>query len=309
MRSTYRFHKTIENMNPRDQITYVQTTYRDRIPQTVECLKRVSPYVDRIVLVQEDFRDQDEERLEEQANGTPIQIIYKPWLDCFSCQRNRYLSAVQDGWVLISDPDEWFNPVALRMLRELVEHSAFGSRYNIVAFNSHDTTYTDDYKSKIESHASGWWKQLLYKYYPGMHYTGIVHEAMLFPPDLHIRGVPAPPDAWYEHVKTKAEVTERGVRNFFTGGGGVNDQGREFPAWKELRARLLLEHGIETFKQFNDYLKAGNIAPWLAEWIVKYRNWNERAWMGSEVRQMWHYYFKRLHPNEKPEGVESDFPE
>lgn len=295
-------------MNPRDQITFCQTTYHDRLEQTKECVRRVSPYVNRIIFVQNDFQGQDEEILEE-LSKCPINIIHKPWIDHFSAYRNRYLSAVKDGWMLVSDPDEWFNPTALRMLREFVEHSGFGSRYNIVAFNSHDTTYTDDYKSKIESHASGWWKQLLYKYYPGMHYTGVVHEAMLFPSDLHIRGVPAPPDAWYEHVKTKAEVTERGVRNFFTGGGGVNDQGKLFPAWKELRAKLLLELGIDTFAKFQSYLKAGNIAPWLKEWILQYRNRDnpETSWMNSEIRQVFYYYFVRLHPEENTEGWKSDF--
>jgi hypothetical protein len=110
-------------------------------------------------------------------------------------------------------------------------------------------------------------------------------------------------------VKTNAEQCERAVRNFFIGGGGVNDQGKAFPAWKELRARLLLELGISEYKQFNAYLRAGNIVPWLKEWIIKYRNWNETDWLGNELRKLFYWYFVRLHPEENIEGWKSDFPE
>lgn len=294
----------------RDQITFVQATYHTRLNQTLECVRRVTPYVDRIVIVFQDYTDDDYAQLNLARNGTPMQVIRKAWLDHFSAQRNRYLSAVSDGWFLCSDPDEWFGEEALKSLRPLIQDSRFGSRYNVVAFNPIDTFYSDDYtKILSQNRPTAWWKQLFYKYYAGMYYRGVVHEQMIWPPELTVRGVNAPPEMFYEHVKTNLEQRERGCRNFFIGGGGVNDQGDKFPEWKDFRSKLLLEQGITEWHQFNAYLKAGNIASWLKDWILQYRNWNEHEWMSSEIRGLFYYYFVRLHPEENVDKLRSDFNE
>lgn len=265
--------------------------------------------MDRIVIVEQDFQDQDSEQLEEAADGTAIEIIHKPWLDCFSCQRNRYLSAIRDGWVLVSDPDEWFSDEALKQLRDMIEYSQFGSHYNTVCFNSVDTTYSDDWKQVLHSQRASDHKPLLFKRYGGQHYIGLVHEDMSYPPGVARRLAYASPECSYEHVKTKLHVCERAVGNFFMGGGGMNDLGQQFPEWKNLRAKLELELGITSWTQFQTYLETGNVAPWLKNWILRYRNWNDIPNIGSEVRKLFHYYMERLHPEENLESVKSDFAE
>jgi hypothetical protein len=292
--------------------------------QTCEAVRRIAPYVDRIVIVQNDFEDQDEEIVEEAAGNCPdVRVIQKPWIDHFSAYRNRYLSEVKDGWVLVSDPDEWFSKEAGEQLHDMIKQSRFGSRYNVVAFNSVDTWYADDVdwahpdpkKILASNRAGSWFKQLFFKYYPGLRYDGVVHEGLHWPDTIKVNIINASPECYYEHVKTNAEVRERGTRNFFTGGAGVNDLGKVFPEWAVLRKRLTLELGISTWYQFRDYLKAGNIQPWLKQWIIDFRNWNKADWMGSEIRGVFYWYFKRLHSEEQmlnPETgkfYESDFPE
>jgi hypothetical protein len=284
----------------------------------------VAPYVDHIIIVQNDFEGQDDEIVEEAAAKCPdVRVIRKPWIDHFSAYRNRYLSEVRDGWVLVSDPDEWFSKEAGEQLRSMIEHSQFGSRYNVVAFNSMDTWYADDVdwwhpdpKKIIASNRSTtWYKQLLFKHYPGLRYNGVVHEGLQWPVEIPVKVTNASPECYYEHVKTQAECRERGTRNFFTGGGGVNDLGKVFPEWTQLRKRLTLELGIQTWYAFRDYLKTGNIAPWLKQWILDHRNWNVAAWMSSEIRGLFYWYFVRLHPEECPIDPKtmklyvSDYPE
>lgn len=305
-------------------ITFGQSSYKARLPQTCEAVRRVAPYVDRIVIVQNDFDGQDDEIVEEAAaKCQDVRVISKPWIDHFSAYRNRYLSEVKDGWVLVSDPDEWFSKEAGEQLRSMILNSRFGSRYNVVAFNSMDTWYADDVnwahpdpkKILASNRSTTWYKQLFFKYYPGLRYNGVVHEGLLWPQGIKVKVTNAPPECYYEHVKTNSEVRERGCRNFFTGGGGVNDLGKLFPEWTDLRKRLTLELGISTWYVFRDYLKAGNVAPWLKQWIIEYRNWDTATWMGSEIRGLFYWYFKRLHPEEQVinpatgKFYESDFPE
>jgi hypothetical protein len=99
------------------------------------------------------------------------------------------------------------------------------------------------------------------------------------------------------------------MRNFFIAGGGVNDEGKSFPEWRNFRAKLELELGITNYAQFKNYLDAGHIAKWLADWIIKYRNYNETPWLGSELRKLFLYYFERKHPEENLQGLKSDYPE
>lgn len=258
-------------------------------------------------MIQNDYEGQDEEILEE-ASKCPIEIIHKPWIDHFSAYRNRYLSEVRDGWFLVSDPDEWFSEDACKSLRSLVEDSRFGSKYNIVAFNALDTFYSDDYKTKLSSNRSTtWFKQLLFKYYPGMHYSGaaggVVHEQMIHPPDLRVRAINADPSCFYEHVKSKFEQTERGVRNFWIGGGGINDMGASFPDWKMLRSRMMLDYGISSWKDFHLFLKQGEIPVWLADWIKAHKDYqdppNATNPLASEVRELYMLYFDYYHPDQK----------
>ncbi len=289
-------------------VTYVQTSYHDRLEQTKECVRRVSPYVDRIVIVQNDYGPQDEEQLEEISKCVNTQIIHKPWIDHFSAYRNRYLSAVSDGWVLVSDPDEWFSPDTCKTLREFIQDSKFGSAYNVVAFNAVDTFYSDDYKTKLASNRSStWFKQLLFKYYPGLYYSGasggIVHEQLIHPPGVRVKAINASPECYYEHVKSKFEQTFRGVRNFWIGGGGINDMGKHFPDWKMLHDRMFLDHGVTSWNQFNDALKAGTIPDWLKQWIRDHKDYQDSPEsvnpLSSEVRELYMLYFDYYHPDQK----------
>lgn len=304
-------------VEPRSQITFAQTSYSQRIEQTCECVKRLAPFVDRIVIVENDYTSEDCEKVrwaskdhvfQEDGDTYKVQLIHKPWIDHFSAYRNRYLSAVNDGWVLVSDPDEWFSPDACKSLRELVQDSKFGSAYNVVAFNAVDTFYSDDYKTKLASNRSQtWFKQLFFKYYPGMYYSGaahgIVHEQLIHPPNLRVKAINASPECYYEHVKSKFEQTERGVRNFWIGGGGINDMGQHFPDWKMLKERLWLDNQISSWHEFQDYLKAGKIAEWLKTWIREHEHYedppNSVNPLASEVRELYLLYFEYFHPEEK----------
>lgn len=83
-------------------------------------------------------------------------------------------------------------------------------------------------------------------------------------------------------------------RNLFIGGGGDNC-GDLNPYWVELR-QICDELGIKTWKEFEEYLKKGNVDPKLKAWLIKALQAPPTDY-GTETRETAKYYFA-LHPNE-----------
>jgi len=282
--------------------------YGERVNQALEGIRRLRPFVDRYIIIADETVTEDQRRKLLEAG---CEVYFERWVDSTVAMRNAYLRRIQTGdWVVVHDPDEWFNQRFCEDLRGLVAE-AEREGYNLLLINSHDITRRLD-GSRSESKSS-FYKNLIFKKVPGTHYVGTAfaagtdrtererdygwHETLLIP---GARTKQLPDEYWYEHVKEEHEIWERALRNTFTCGGG-NDLRERNPAWVRLR-EICSSLGIETWPQLRNYLRKGNIDPRLKEWFWENRFDGTDA--AHEAMEGGRWYFEYLHPEEAkfPDG-------
>jgi cytochrome c len=68
---------------------------------------------------------------------------------------------------------------------------------------------------------------------------------------------------------------------------------------KEVLSRVY--PNVKTFPNLDKEMKEGNVHPELKEWLTKWYNKYKTHSEYNEMRAMYTYYFKYLHPEEAPE--------
>jgi len=269
----------------------------ERGDQTIQCVQRARPYVDRIVIVHEGVLSQ--EVMDKLSKEYGCELYYRHWDDNFPAQRNEYLKRVTEGWVLVTDSDELPGEELLKNLKNVVKMSVNGGRFNACKIAAHDITANDDGTQQPVT-VSGFKKLLFFKWYPGIHYEGIgvsktVHEELV---GANWNIATLPDDYYYEHYKKSSEVWNRAFRNFHCGGGG-NNLGKTNPVWNEYRGLLaqvnpkLLEWAV-----MEEYIKKGSIDQRIKDFLIKHKNRNVIPDADCEVQESFKYYFDVLHPEE-----------
>ena len=156
------------------KITYCMMTL-NRLHEVIQCIQRVKPYVDRVVVVDGGSCDDTILTL---RNWEGVELYLHPWNDNFSQQRTNYIKRAEGNggtdWILVSDPDELFSEVTLQNMRDTI--AQVGPRYNMIAFESHSVTAKGD--KMVNERQDQYWKPLLYRWNPGIHYIGNPHEAL-----------------------------------------------------------------------------------------------------------------------------------
>ncbi len=273
------------------KITYCMMTW-NRLYDTMRAIERVKPYVDRVVVVDGGSTDDTILTL---RNYEGVELYLHPWEDVFSKQRTNYLNrAGENGgtdWVLVSDPDELFSVEALEHMRQEI---SLAGPYNMLAYESNSITMRGD---KVVNHSHDkYWKPLLFKWNPGIHYTGNPHETLIIDGGNRVKNVAG----HYYHIKQDNMCWHRGYRNFHIGGGGPN-LGNKNEWWVSYREVLKYVYGeVPSWHQIEPLLLAGNIDDRLKEWM--YQAKDVTGFDGaSEVREAYKTYFRIFHPEEEPE--------
>jgi len=126
-------------------------------------------------------------------------------------------------------------------------------------------------------------------------------------------------DLVYYHIKPLEDEYRNAARNYFIYGiwrhGSVDgDQREEWHELKDILAQVYPQ--IKYFPDLDRVMKAGHIHQSLKDWMVK---WYAKVQPGSdyfnerpeyraddynELRAVFSYYMKYLHPEEKPEEME-----
>jgi CDP-glucose 4,6-dehydratase len=257
--------------------------YHDAMDMILESIETCGDYVKEIHVQGDDFTDEDIKTLIDW-----LAIVHvEPWKDEFSDYKNKAISYAKTKWVLILDHDEIPTPELAQHLADLVEKSEKGNAYNLVAFDSINQTV--DVTDKVTSESRGTGKALLHlnirdPYYGNPH----IWLKPNYYPWIEKKVTYA-----YRHVKQEGVDIQRAIRNVFLGGGGDNFKTKN-PMWPELR-QITDRLNITTYKQFLEYLKAGNVDPELIVWIEKASIY---PWHDSELKAFKEYYYK-LHPEEK----------
>ncbi len=283
-----------------DQITYWIMGYGEREHQMEQCINRVRPYVDRVVIVHDGSMSKKFQTWA--TDEMECELFYRYWNDNFSANRNYATKQVKSGWMLWSDPDELFCEEFLKDLPKIIKESQNGKKSNAYHINSHDIELNPDGTKKYEN-KSDWYKMLFVKFYPGIKWTGSPHE-QLHGPWSSLEAGKLPDKYYYEHTKTHKEVCERAARNFSIGGGGNNEKTSK---WREL-VEILKRHGLheELWPKMRVYYRAGNIHGDIKDWLIRHRNDNDKPNVDCEVRDFFTWYFVYLHPEENTGGWKSE---
>jgi hypothetical protein len=299
--------------HPYKAIIYCQATFDQDYQETLKCVERVSPHVDHTIIVEDgSLTAEQKQTLETYPNVKVKTVQFKDNLPEY---RNAYLEEAKKidpyGWVLVSDPDELMSESLCFELRDIVkaleEHG-----YNMAGINCHEAfecvEWLDDYDMLKESPAgyrkSTFFKNLLFKLSPNLRYEGIghrtrnVHETW-YAPDVPWRTVNLDTRFYYEHRKSALKIWRNAARNVFMGGGGDN-LGNLIHEWRELR-QICTELGINTWTEYEAYLKKGNIDLTLKNFLIKCLTLPATNW-GTEYREMAKYHFA-MHKEETTQEI------
>jgi glycosyltransferase involved in cell wall biosynthesis len=276
-------YKTKFTSHLKDGIALCIMGYHDAMDMIKESIETCGDYVKEIHVQGDNFTPEDIKELEEW--GATVHV--EPWVDEFSDYKNKAISFAKTKWVLILDHDEIPTPEMAKALPEIIEKSEKGNAYNLVAFDSINQTINE--KGEVTAESRGTGKALLHlnirePYYGNPH----IWLKPNYYPWTEQKSFLA-----YRHVKQEGIDVQRAIRNVFLGGGGDNFKTKN-PMWPELR-QITDRLGITTYKQFLEYLKAGNIDPELKAWIEKA---HEFPWHDAELKAFQEYYYK-IHPEEQ----------
>jgi len=256
--------------------------YSAALPMIIKSIEVMHSYIQEIHVLGDDFTEEDVERLGELGAYFHIE----PWVDEFSDYKNKCIAPANTEWVLILDHDEIPTEELAENLEDIIAKSEDGRKFNLVQFDVVDMKTQDGEVVSENLSPSG--KPLLHwnvskPYYGNPH---IWLKPNYYPwKQIHM------PYA-YRHVKEEGTELSRSVRNVFLGGGGDNTREGN-PLWLELRA-LTAKLRVDTWKEFNGYLKKGNVDPRLLDVMKKL---SEMPWKDSELGDPLKYY-RQLHPEE-----------
>ena len=259
------------------------------------------PYVDKVVVVDGGSIDGTIFYFRNWEKHEPkIHFIINPWPENFATQRNVYLRYVDTiaspgDFILVSDSDEHFEDRTLKNLRKLCNYlEGEGSQYNVLGFHSKDVTMQGPVL--VNENESNYWKHLLYKWVPGMHYVMSIHESLVIPDKFNMVNVPF----FYRHIKQDKVIWERGLRNVYHWGGGPG-LGNKSLRWLELKDLVAKEYGSYIpWHAFQKKMLDGNLPTSIKNWLIAVKD--ETGYDGaSEYRETYKTYFRIYHPEEEPE--------
>lgn len=304
----------------------------NRLDELRVVVNRMAPYVDKMIVIDGGSTDDTVHYL--RGRGDVHYRIY-PWPDNFSRQRTHYIEearALKLDWLFVSDTDEWYSEDTARNLRTIAglwEERGWGAmelRCEAV------TMCGEKEAARIKADGAHSFHKLLgFKITPGLHYEGNPHEGLMWGPGEMLPVMKAPERFFYEHVKQLGVVAARGARNFYIGGGGDNEQ---VPKWYWFRQLVNdchakgIAHDVEAHRgvpgkgnfplfvpqcrgcfdavpwpTFDRLLVRGEIYERIQRWILDHRHDAERGG-DSEVREMYLYFFRILHPELDPNPAE-----
>lgn len=276
--------------------------YDERVEQAIEGIVKLRPYVDRyVVIADETVTEEQQQKLYDLNCG----IYFHAFKDNLMELHNFCIDkCTEEDWVIIHDPDEFFNEIFCRDVREICG-KADEEGVGLLLVNVHDILIKKD-GARVEN-PSWFFKNLIFKKKGNVYYTSgseakKIHELLMFPAGTKIKKLDKG-KYWYEHVKFWHEVWERAGRNVFICGGGM-DLGTQNPSWRGLRD-LCNELGLDTWAKARAYFRRGNIDPRLKMWF--WFNRYDGFIYQREMMEFGRWYFEYLHPEEaegwEPKGL------
>lgn len=261
---------------------------------------KVLPFVDKAVIVIGEDDEPAKEYLK--SLGPKVECYYHKWEDNFARQWNNYLQHINEGWILLCDDDETPSDEMLQSLDWFINNSLLGEKFCFVEFRCHNIS-----EEQLAPEPANYWRQMFFRYNSSMTYKGGpitgCHQYIVG----HQNGKGVRCNAVYYHDKSLKEEYQHASRNYFIYGiwphGSQEGQQRE--EWHNLKNVLETDYPpVSTFPELDDFLVAGNITKNLKSWMINTYNEYRDHPEYNEMRALVQYYFKFLHPEEKPDSFE-----
>ena len=286
------------------KIAFCQATYKDDLDNTIECINRVGPYVNEIIIVYDQSLSQGDIQWlmkEAQKGTTQIHTVYHEFKDNLPEMRNAYLERAKElsvDWICVSDPDELYSKDLCKNLRSLIEQNdTLG--YNLLPVHAKDqfdnVEWLDELDLLKESpggyRETDFWKpMLIFKLYPDTTYEGVgkeknVHEMLRTSVGWNSTNLPK--QYFYVHKKSALKIWRNAARNMFIGGGGDN-VGKMNPLWEQLRD-ILSKINVFTWNDFEKFVTEGRTNPTFTYWVKKALKAPPTNW-GTETRELAKWY-------------------
>lgn len=281
---------------PNIKITYCIVVL-NRLEESKRAIRRHAPFCDRTIVIDGGSWDKSVEWFNSQeCKNLKVECYVHPWVDDPPGQRTRYLDLIKDGWVLVTDCDEYLELPALYKLRQLAQE-AEDHKCDGIAFVAHDVQTLPD--GRVNDSKSSYYNRIFFKADPGMRYMGHTHVALCRP---NLRDSCMKTEYKYYHIKPWADQFIRACRNYWTT-CGVAANKTDDPHWKEFK-KLTTDAGFKYFYQFAEYMRKGDVDSIFKKWFIDHRddsNPEARSWFVS--------YFVFMHPEENVDKISnSDTP-
>jgi glycosyltransferase involved in cell wall biosynthesis len=286
-------------------------------------IERAYPYFDQFVFIDGGSTDGSVEWLKEQEK---VELVEFRWCDNFPKSRNQYLIKVgelrepdETSICCVADDDEFYSEYLMKNVKALAQEM-LNNKANQIALRCRSVSVNREMERVWES-LDDYWKPLVFLYEPGLHYADtMLHEQLVPPTGLRIIRAQDFADTdreiLYEHIKQENVIWPRGMRNFYTFGGGPN-LGENQPLWRPFREVLARAGDFENWTAVEAYLERGNVIQELKDWFIKYRlegippaecgtehEGRYDAYDGaSEIRECFLTYFVWYHPEELPDEL------
>jgi glycosyltransferase involved in cell wall biosynthesis len=247
-----------------------------------KAIRHTSPHVDRTICIDGGSKDGSVEWLKSQeCKDLNVEVFVHLWEDNPPKQRNFYLDyAGNNGWVLVTDDDEYLEEPAAWSLRNMAEE-AEKNGVSLIRFNSHDVQISAE--GKVWEHKSDYWNPMFFKMGPGVRYKGHTHVSL-----DRLPGKVIDSPFRYFHCKSVPEEFARGARNYWTTARvASNIQDEDWLKFK----KLCKQNGLTYFYEMEALLRAGTVPQDLSQWMIDNRNHQN-----VEVCSYFITYFVFLHP-------------
>lgn len=292
----------------KEKITYAGIT-QNELRSLKRNIPKIIDYVDEMVIVDGYSVDGTKEWLE---NFSPkIKVVQRKWDDNFSNQHNEYLKNITEGWVLVCDSDELPSEALLKCLPDVINESSGGRRYCTVEFKSHAMEIDRDGNIILDPGVSNFYKEIFFKYNPGMHYKVVLHQSMTgyFLSEKHHRKhqILRRREEVYYHLKTNESLYRSACRNWWVAGIWPSHievlDGIKSKEWHEMKALVKEVYPeVNVYRELDEIMIKGNIDQRLKDFFYKYKDLPdepEKYRNMNELRAYWKYYFDILHPEER----------
>ena len=304
--------------------TYFCQMVTNRLDMMKANIERAYPYFDKFVIVDGGSTDGTVGWLKEQDK---VDLVEFKWCDNFPLSRNQYLNRVGEirdadeiSLCCVADDDEFYSQFFLEHVKDFALQMV-NSNVNQLAIRCRSVSINREMERVWES-LDDFFKPLVFFWEPGIHYADTrLHETLVQPSGMRQARVPdnadTPQEVVYEHIKLENVIWPRGMRNFYTFGGGPN-LGDKQPLWKPFREILSRCGNFDNWTDVEKYLAAGNVCQELKDWIIKHRceglsqeecgfehegRMDEKYDGSSEIRECFLTYFLWFHPEELPKQL------